>query len=238
MYTGRAPRSAFGGTAEFSIRIQAEVYAILQTTNCLKPEQNERAARNEHDHSARRQIALRERFNFRDNLLCTGPMLTIGCIHLRACPDNPRPISCRHRPVLQALGLGRIGNSHRWGSLNDLQAWRRRGRDFHRPAADQRRHRRYVSRKIPTTPANQASAVLDGIERVCAIAEIKPSALTELMHGTTATTNAVLEGKGRARRAGHHRRLSPDSSGGALLRARRSCGMDNLAKARAARGAR
>jgi hypothetical protein len=38
--------------------------------------------------------------------------------------------------------------------------------------------------------------VLDGIERVCAIAEIKPSALTELMHGTTATTNAVLEGKG------------------------------------------
>jgi N-methylhydantoinase A/oxoprolinase/acetone carboxylase beta subunit len=92
--------------------------------------------------------------------------------------------------------------------------------------------------KIPTIPANQASAVLDGIERVCAIAEIKPSALTELMHGTTATTNAVLEGKGRARRAGHHRRLSPDSSGGALLRARRSCGMDNLAKARAARGAR
>jgi N-methylhydantoinase A len=50
--------------------------------------------------------------------------------------------------------------------------------------------------KVPTTPANQASAVLDGIERVCAIAGIKPSALTELMHGTTVTTNAVLEGKG------------------------------------------
>src|ERR1700730_289519 len=50
--------------------------------------------------------------------------------------------------------------------------------------------------KIPTIPANQASAVLDGIERVCAIAEIKPSALTELMHGTTATTNAVFEEKG------------------------------------------
>jgi N-methylhydantoinase A/oxoprolinase/acetone carboxylase beta subunit len=50
--------------------------------------------------------------------------------------------------------------------------------------------------KVPTTPANQAAAVLDGIERVCAIAEIPPSALAELMHGTTVTTNAVLEGKG------------------------------------------
>jgi len=50
--------------------------------------------------------------------------------------------------------------------------------------------------KVPTTPANQAAAVLDGIERVCAIAGVKPSALTELMHGTTVTTNAVLEGKG------------------------------------------
>ncbi len=50
--------------------------------------------------------------------------------------------------------------------------------------------------KVPTTPANQAAAVLDGIERVCASAGIKPSALTELMHGTTVTTNAVLEGKG------------------------------------------
>lgn len=50
--------------------------------------------------------------------------------------------------------------------------------------------------KVPTTPANQASAVLDGIDRVCAIARIKPSVLTELMHGTTVTTNAVLEGKG------------------------------------------
>src|SRR6202040_2498427 len=48
----------------------------------------------------------------------------------------------------------------------------------------------------PTTPANQAAAVLDGIERVCASAGIKPSALAELKHGTTVTTNAVLEGKG------------------------------------------
>ena len=50
--------------------------------------------------------------------------------------------------------------------------------------------------KVRTTPVNQAAVVLDGIERVCASAGIKPSALTELMHSTTATTNAVLEGKG------------------------------------------
>ncbi|HVA81833.1 MAG TPA: hydantoinase/oxoprolinase family protein [Candidatus Binataceae bacterium] len=50
--------------------------------------------------------------------------------------------------------------------------------------------------KVPTTPGNQAAAVLEGIDRVCASARIKPSALAELMHGTTAATNAVLEGKG------------------------------------------
>ena len=50
--------------------------------------------------------------------------------------------------------------------------------------------------KVPTTPANQTAAVLDGIERVCAIAGIEPSMIAELMHGTTVTTNAVLEGKG------------------------------------------
>ena len=30
--------------------------------------------------------------------------------------------------------------------------------------------------KVPTTPVNQAAAVLDGIDRVCAITGIKPSA--------------------------------------------------------------
>ena len=92
--------------------------------------------------------------------------------------------------------------------------------------------------KVPTTPVNQAAAVLDGIERVCASAGIKPSALTELMHGTTATTNAVLEGKGARVGLVTTEGLSPDSSGGALIRAGRSCGMDRLAQARAARGAR
>jgi hypothetical protein len=64
------------------------------------------------DHSARRQIALRERFNFRDNLLYAGPMVTIAPVYtLNAHALIVRgPYHARHRPVLQALGLGRIGN--------------------------------------------------------------------------------------------------------------------------------
>jgi len=50
--------------------------------------------------------------------------------------------------------------------------------------------------KVPSTPADQSAGVLDGIRRVCAIAGINPSAIGELMHGTTIATNAILEGKG------------------------------------------
>jgi N-methylhydantoinase A len=50
--------------------------------------------------------------------------------------------------------------------------------------------------KVPSTPADQSAGVLEGIRRVCAIAGISPSAVTELMHGTTIATNAILEGQG------------------------------------------
>jgi N-methylhydantoinase A len=76
--------------------------------------------------------------------------------------------------------------------------------------------------KVPTTPADQAAAVLDGIERVCASVGIKPSALTELRHDGNNQCRAG--GKRRSRQAGHDRRLSPDSSDGALIRSGRSCG--------------
>ena len=92
--------------------------------------------------------------------------------------------------------------------------------------------------KVPTTPVNQAAAVLDGIERVCAIAGIEPAALSELMHGTTVATNAVLEGKGALVGLivtdGYRQVLQI----GALVRAGRPCRMDHLAEARAARHAR
>jgi N-methylhydantoinase A len=50
--------------------------------------------------------------------------------------------------------------------------------------------------KVPTTPANQARAVLDGIEQVCVRAGVPSSVLAEVMHGTTVATNALLENKG------------------------------------------
>ena len=50
--------------------------------------------------------------------------------------------------------------------------------------------------KVPSTPTDQSLGVLAGIEKICAIANIPPSQIFELMHGTTVATNAVLEGKG------------------------------------------
>ncbi|HUY20633.1 MAG TPA: hydantoinase/oxoprolinase family protein [Candidatus Binataceae bacterium] len=50
--------------------------------------------------------------------------------------------------------------------------------------------------KVPSTPADQSAGVLEGIDRVCAIARISPGEITELMHGTTVATNAILEGQG------------------------------------------
>ncbi|MBI4942752.1 MAG: hydantoinase/oxoprolinase family protein [Actinobacteria bacterium] len=50
--------------------------------------------------------------------------------------------------------------------------------------------------KTPSTPADQSVGVLVGIDKVCALAGIEPSAIDHVMHGTTVATNAVLEGKG------------------------------------------
>jgi len=50
--------------------------------------------------------------------------------------------------------------------------------------------------KTLSTPQDQSIGVMNGIERICHDAGIDPSEITELMHGTTVATNAVLEGKG------------------------------------------
>ena len=50
--------------------------------------------------------------------------------------------------------------------------------------------------KTPSTPADQSVGVMNGINRICSDAGIKPSEINELMHGTTVATNAILEGKG------------------------------------------
>ena len=50
--------------------------------------------------------------------------------------------------------------------------------------------------KVPSTPQDSSIGVLNGIERVCDNAGVKPAAITHVMHGTTIATNTILEGKG------------------------------------------
>jgi N-methylhydantoinase A len=60
---------------------------------------------------------------------------------------------------------------------------------------DERSGRTYRA-KTPSTPHDQSEGVMAGILKVCGVAGIRPTEITELMHGTTVATNAVLEGKG------------------------------------------
>ncbi|MGC9155484.1 MAG: hydantoinase/oxoprolinase family protein [Ferrimicrobium sp.] len=50
--------------------------------------------------------------------------------------------------------------------------------------------------KVPSTPEDPSIAVLRGIELLTKRAGVDPSAVSQVMHGTTVATNAVLEGKG------------------------------------------
>lgn len=49
--------------------------------------------------------------------------------------------------------------------------------------------------KLPSSPGNPALAVLEGLERLIADG-IDPGDIDFFAHGTTVTTNALLEGKG------------------------------------------
>lgn len=55
---------------------------------------------------------------------------------------------------------------------------------------------RMVRAKTPSTPTDQSVGVLNGIEKICRLANVAPSEISHIMHGTTIATNAVLEGKG------------------------------------------
>ncbi len=46
--------------------------------------------------------------------------------------------------------------------------------------------------KVPSTPADSSIGVLNGIDRVCDGAGIKPDQITHVMHGTTVSTNTIL----------------------------------------------
>lgn len=50
--------------------------------------------------------------------------------------------------------------------------------------------------KTPSTPEDQSIGVAAGVKLICERAEIKPSDIELILHGTTVATNAVLEAKG------------------------------------------
>ncbi len=50
--------------------------------------------------------------------------------------------------------------------------------------------------KTPSTPHDSSEGILNGVEAICKQANIDPSKVDVLLHGTTVATNAVLEGKG------------------------------------------
>ena len=55
---------------------------------------------------------------------------------------------------------------------------------------------RLATRKLPSTPANYADAVIVGVRSLLEELGSPPGALEELLHGCTVATNAILEGKG------------------------------------------
>jgi N-methylhydantoinase A len=55
---------------------------------------------------------------------------------------------------------------------------------------------RYWRHKTPSTPHDPSEAVLQGIARICAQADVAPQGIAQIMHGTTVATNVILEGKG------------------------------------------
>jgi N-methylhydantoinase A len=50
--------------------------------------------------------------------------------------------------------------------------------------------------KTSSTPADQSIGVLRGIDQACKLAGIELDQVTNVLHGTTVATNAILEGKG------------------------------------------
>jgi N-methylhydantoinase A len=57
---------------------------------------------------------------------------------------------------------------------------------------------RLTTAKVPTTPADQSRGVMDAVAVVLRDGGLTPGEVTELSHGMTVGTNALLEGKGAA----------------------------------------
>ncbi len=50
--------------------------------------------------------------------------------------------------------------------------------------------------KVHSTPQDSSVGIFQGIERVCSNAGVRPSQISQIMHGTTVATNAILQSQG------------------------------------------
>ncbi|MEE8630305.1 MULTISPECIES: hydantoinase/oxoprolinase family protein [Methylobacterium] len=55
---------------------------------------------------------------------------------------------------------------------------------------------RIATRKVPSTPADYAGGVVEGIRQILAAEGVPVGAVSEVLHACTVATNAILEGKG------------------------------------------
>src|SRR5207249_5893601 len=55
---------------------------------------------------------------------------------------------------------------------------------------------RALTRKVLSTTADYADAIISGTKELLAEATLLPSAVSEVIHGTTVATNAILERRG------------------------------------------
>jgi len=62
--------------------------------------------------------------------------------------------------------------------------------------------------KISSTPADPSIAVIEGVGQLLAELSIAPSAIAEVLHGTTVGSNTILQRKGAKNRADYDARLS------------------------------
>ena len=55
---------------------------------------------------------------------------------------------------------------------------------------------RALTRKVLSSAANYAEAIIEGAAALLAEASLEPGAVAEIIHGTTVATNAILERRG------------------------------------------
>ena len=85
--------------------------------------------------------------------------------------------------------------------------------------------------KTPSTPSDQSVGILAGIQQLIEETGIAAADVAALLHGTTVSTNIVLEEEGARSRSPGHREFRTGSASGPLADAGTAGWLDHHAKA-------